>query len=137
MYDSKLCLPTIYAIWVVVSYVLSFNILKMFVTDIRKEFYEVVANQVSMSSLRLQFVFNKFVGAFGQRTFELRVNNLYSSCLETISMLLLLFYFQRVVLLVAPDVDALCACKILQVRSIHSTRSLSVNIFNFKLYGFA
>lgn len=55
MSDSKLGLPTIYAILVIVSYVLRINILKMFVTDIRKEFYEVVANQVSMSSLRLQF----------------------------------------------------------------------------------
>lgn len=54
MSDSKLGLSTIYAILVVFAYVLIFNILKMFVTDIRKEFYEVVANQVTMSSLRLR-----------------------------------------------------------------------------------
>lgn len=37
---------TTHALLVIVSNVLSFNILNMFVADIRKEFYEVVANQV-------------------------------------------------------------------------------------------
>lgn len=51
MSDSKPRISTVYAILVIDSNVLSVNILKMFVTDIRKEFYEVVANQVRTSSL--------------------------------------------------------------------------------------
>lgn len=49
--DSKPRISTVYAILVIDSNVLSVNILEMFVTDIRKEFYEVVANQVRTNSL--------------------------------------------------------------------------------------
>lgn len=42
----------------------------MFVTDIRKEFYEVVANQVGTNSLQLHF-FHTRDGSFGQRKLEL------------------------------------------------------------------
>ena len=91
----------------------------MFVTDIRKEFYDVVINQV-----RVVFLSSKDDKCLDVLltacSVILPTLNVFLSCVlgfcycafedNAVSLP------QRVALLVATDIDALCACKVLQVK---------------------
>lgn len=76
----------------------------MFVSDFRKEFYEVVQSQVSPSWVP------RVGKGRGRATVGAGGAGVRGAALSQLSPR------QRVLLFVASDVDALCACKILQVR---------------------
>lgn len=96
--------------WICLVFNLRF--LTMFVTDIRKEFYDVVANQVSGFKLITRDV-SEWADSCPVATYHCESISKY---LWTKHELWCVSSPQRVALLVAADIDALCACKILQVR---------------------